>query len=325
MEIAIRSIILVLSFLFVIKGGDWFVDSAADIAKRTRIPAIVIGATVVSFATTLPELLVSVLSSVDGSTELAVGNAVGSCLCNMGLVCGISFVIMPTVMPACGKLKFYVLLLVEAFIVGLAFWGRLTLWQAIVLVVMAASFFVVNVIDAKKTQQAEDEQNKQDAETENQKPLWKTILFFVIGVAGVGGGAWLLVREATFLAGAIGISERFVGLTIVAIGTSLPELTTMIISIKKKQPHITIGNIIGSNILNLTLILGTSKLVAGGFMQVAKQTMFVTLPLMFVMSLIFILPMLIKNKTFRWQGFALLSFYVAYVVFLIVDIFVPLV
>ena len=321
MEIAIRTLILIVSFLFVIKGGDWFVDSAADIAKRTRIPAIVIGATVVSFATTLPELLVAILSSVEGSTELAVGNAVGSCLCNIGLICGIAFVAMPTTLPKCGKLKFYALILVCAFVTIIAFFGQIELWQAIVLVVMGVLFFVVNVIDAKKTQQPEVEEEQQ----ENQKPLWKTILFFIIGIVGVGGGAWLLVREATFLADAIGISEQFVGLTIVAIGTSLPELTTMLISLKKKQPHIAIGNVIGANILNLTLIMGISKIVAGGFMQVAKQTMFITLPIMLAMSLIFVLPMLIKNKTYRWQGIVFLSVYVLYVVYLFVDIFVPLV
>ena len=322
MEIAIRTLILIVSFIFVIKGGDWFVDSAADIAKRTRIPAIVIGATVVSFATTLPELLVSILSSVEGSVDLAVGNAVGSCLCNIGLICGIAFVAMPTTLPKCGKLKFYALIFVCAFVMVISFFGQIELWQAIVLVCFGVLFFVVNVFDAKKTQQTESEQKP---EQEQQKPLWKTILLFAIGIVGVGGGAWLLVREATFLAGAIGISEQFVGLTIVAIGTSLPELTTMIISLKKKQPHIAMGNVIGANILNLTLIMGTSKIVAGGFMQVAKQTMYITLPLMFAMSLLFVLPMLIKNKTYRWQGIVFLSVYVLYVVYLFVDVFVPLV
>ena len=204
----------------------------------------------------------------------------------------------------------------------ISFFGQIELWQAIILVVMGVLFFVVNVFDAKKTKQTE---NEQKPEEEHQKPLWKTILLFAIGIVGVGGGAWLLVREATFLAGAIGISEQFVGLTIVAIGTSLPELTTMIISLKKKQPHIAMGNVIGANILNLTLIMGTSKIVAGGFMQVAKQTMYITLPLMFAMSLLFVLPMLIKNKTYRWQGIVFLSVYVLYVVYLFVDVFVPLV
>lgn len=330
MEIAIRALILIVSFIFVIKGGDWFVDSAADIAKRTRIPQVVIGATIVSFATTFPELLVAILSSVEGSVDLAVGDAVGSCLFNTGIICGLALVIMPTLMPPVGKLKFFVLPIVSLFVMILAFFGQVELWQGIVLIVFAIAFFVVNVLDAKKTQQQEEDKKQQPGDEQKQeeeqklKPLWKTILLFVIGVVCLGGGSWLMVREATFLAEVIGISEQFIGLTIVAVGTSLPELTTMFISIKKKQPHITIGNIVGSNILNLTLILGSSRLFSGAI-PVDAQSMYLTLPILFVMTALFMLPIIFKNKTYRWQGIAFLSLYVAYFVFLIVDIFMPIV
>ncbi len=318
MDIAIAVILLLVSLFLVIKGGDVFVDSSQYLAQRMHIPKIVFGATIMSVATTLAELLVAIFSSVDGTTGLAVGNAVGSAICNIGLVCGIAFIAIPTRLRKGGMIKYYLLLAVSTLVLIAGFWFKIYAWQGIVLLCLTLVFFVVNFIDAKNF--SKKNPGKSDEEEEKTKPLWLTLVLFIGGAAAIAGGAYLLVQKVEFLAKVIGVSEQFIGLTVVAIGTSLPELVTIINSIKKDTPDLAIGNIIGSNILNLCLILGISRVIAwNNSMPITKETAFISLPVMVVLTFVMVIPILIKNKTYKWQGIAVLSIYVLYIAWLIMN------
>ena len=318
MDIAIAVILLLVALFLVIKGGDIFVDSSQDLANRMHIPKIVFGATFVSLATTLAELLVSIFSSVDGTTGLAVGNAVGSAICNIGLVCGISFIFIPTKLKKGGMIKYYLLLAVSLFVLVSGFWFKLSAWQGIVLLCVTALFFVVNFIDAKNYSKINPTQKEEEQKT---KPLWLSIILFLGGAAAIAGGAYLLVEKVEYLAGVIGVSEQFIGLTVIAIGTSLPELVTIINSVKKDTPDLAIGNIIGSNILNLSLILGISRVIAwNNKMPITKETAYISLPVMFLLTLIMVIPILVKNKTYKWQGITFVTIYGLYIVWLVLNV-----
>lgn len=320
MEIFIAVVILIASLFFIIKGGEIFVDSSTDIAKRFHIPQIVIGATIVSLATTLPELLISIVSSIDGTTGLAVGNSVGSVICNIALVCGIAFVVLPSKIDRGGNLKYYLVIFSSLFLCVISLFFQITIWEAIVLILISILFFVFNFLDTKKIKY-----KKSEIENASLKPLWLTIILFFVGAGAVAGGAYLLCDKVEYLTKVIGISEQFVGVTIVAIGTSLPELTTTLVSIKNKTPYIAVGNIIGANILNMTLILGVTRLVAfSSGVPITKSATFVSIPFAFILTLILVLPILIKKQTYRWQGIVFLSLYALYLGYLITTIFVPI-
>ena len=316
MEIVVSVLVLAIAIFLVVKGGDIFVSSSYLLAKKMHIPELVFGATFVSLATTFGELLISIFSSIDGTTDLAVGNAVGSAICNVALVCGIGFLFMQSTLKKGGVLKYYLLMLVTTFVAICGFFFEIYIWQAIVLLVFAVLFFVFNYMDAKtfsKTYKKEDDNEKH-------KPLWLLVVLFLLGAVALGGGAYLLVDKVEFLANAIGVGEQFIGLTVVAIGTSLPELTTMITSIKKKAPDLAIGNIIGANILNLSLILAVPRLIAyNQGMPISKETAFISLPFCLMLILMLTIPMLTKRKTFKWQGIIFLATYGLYIIYLILN------
>ena len=314
MEIAISVVLLIVALFLVVKGGDVFVSSSAVLAKKAHIPQIIFGATFMSLATTFSELIIGIISSIDGTTDLAVGNGVGSALCNLGLVMAIGICFMPSKVDGGGVLKYYLLIVATIFVFVIGFLSEVTIWQAFVMIAITILFFVFNYIDAKNM----DNKNKGDDEI--QRPLWLAIVLFLLGACAIGGGAYLLVDKVEYLSKVIGISEQFVGLTVVAIGTSLPELVTVITSLKKKTPYLAMGNIVGSNILNLTLILGVSRLVAWNEgMAITKETAYVSLPLVLLFTLIFVLPILFKKKTYRAQGIIMLALYVLYITFLILN------
>lgn len=318
MKIFIAVLLLLVALFLVIKGGDIFVDSSQDIAKRLKIPSLVFGATIASIATTLPELLIAIFSSLDGTTDLAVGNAVGSLLCNYGLILGICFAYKGCDLSRGGMLKYYLSLVVAFVIFGFGLFFEITNVMAYVLLALTVLYFVVNYIDAVTT---DKKSQKKSVQEKKQKPLWLTILLFILGAGAIGGGAYLLVDKVEFLAKVVGISEEFVGLTIVAVGTSLPELVIVLNAIKGDSPYLAIGNIIGSSILNVTLILGVSKLVAfNSKMIITKETAYISLALSLLFSILLLLPILITKKTYRWQGFVFLGLYIMYIVYLVLNV-----
>lgn len=312
MEIVVAVFIFFIALFLVIKGGDIFVESSAQIAKRLHIPQIIFGATIISLATTSSELVIAIVSSINDSVGLAVGNSVGSVLCNIGLTSAISFILLSANMSKGGVLKYYLNLIVFVVILVFGLFQELYLWQGIVLVALALIFFIANYIDAKTMNSNNSNNNEQKLQ-----PLWISIIMFLSGAFCVGSGAYLLVDKVEYFSKLIGVSEQFVGLTVVAIGTSLPELITVINAIKQKSPYLAIGNIIGSNILNITLILGTARLFSKQNIPINAETAYLSLPLALIFGLVMIIPILVKKRTYKWQGFVLIILYVIYIAYLV--------
>lgn len=344
MEIFIAIVLLIVGIALIVKGGDFFVDAASWIAEVSGIPPLLVGATIVSVATTLPELIVSIIATVSGSVEIAVGNAVGSVVANLGLIMAISLICMP------GKInrKEYwfksAVLVVAVLNLFLACFGgavnesglhTLSVGLGLVVFELFIVFVAENVITAlraiKHPITAEStgatvemsaggapasEKAGSEEETapvaKDKKTVIINILKFLGGAAGIVGGAELLVRYGQQLALLAGVPEGIIAVTLVAIGTSLPELVTTISAIIKKKASISVGNIIGANILDITMILPICAMVSGGALVVPREALLLDLPFCLGLSLIAVVPMLITKKFHRWQGIALIAVYAAY-------------
>ena len=305
-----------IGLLCIIKGGDWFVDAASWIAEVSGIPHFIVGATVVSLATTLPEILVSVMAAASGSVEMATGNAIGSVTANTGMILGISIVAMPVVIDRRKYLPKTVIFIGSIVLLwALSLSGEISMVSAFIMIAVFFLFIFENVSEAKKEMGAADVKKA----ATDKKTVIKNIALFIVGAAGIVIGSRLLVDNGTVIATDIlGIPERVVSLTMVAIGTSLPELVTTITAIAKKQSALSVGNIVGANIIDMVLILPLCSFVMGGSLPVAWSTLWVDLPVSFAVAVICLVPALIKGKLMRWQGIAALTVYAGYVVYLVV-------
>ena len=316
MEVFLAIVVLVLSFFLIIVGGDKFVDSSVGIAKKLKIPTAIIGATLVSIGTTIPELLVTIFSGSSDASGLAVGNALGSIIFNSCLVGGVLLVclvlsIKKSVLPGFILLIFSVVMLA---VMGLN--QKISFVESIILLVLFAIFVAINFISAKKNPEITIQSK------EKEKNVWFCLLMFLISAAMIGFGAYFMVEKAKYLAGLMNISETIIGLTIISFGTSLPELITSISAIRKKEPGLGLGNIVGSNIINCTLLIGVTGLYNfNNGLPLAKDTLFVTIPVAILVTLILLLPTILKKKTSKWQGITLISFYVLYYIYLFLDAF----
>ena len=305
-------LLFVVGLVLIIKGGDWFVDSAVFIANLTGIPKFIIGATIVSVATTLPELTVSVTGVIDGELDLAVGNAVGSVTANIGLIMGISLVCMPAVIK---RSQFWLKgTLMSA--AALLLWvlckdGTLHMLPSFALFVLLAVYVWDNIRDAK------NDVGSDERELVDKKELPQQLVMFVVGVAAIVVGSKLLIEYGSEIALLLGVPSAIIGVTMVAIGTSLPELITTLTAIRKKESSMSIGNIIGANIIDLALILPICSVVSDGKLTIAEQSYALDMPMCFAMTLIAVLPPLIKGKLYRWQGILMLALYAVYVVILV--------
>lgn len=305
-------LLFVVGLVLIIKGGDWFVDSAVFIANLTGIPKFIIGATIVSVATTLPELTVSVTGVIDGELDLAVGNAVGSVTANIGLIMGISLVCMPAVIK---RSQFWLKgTLMSA--AALLLWvlckdGTLHMLPSFALFMLLAVYVWDNIRDAK------NDVGSDEREVVDKKDLPKQIVMFIIGIAAIVGGSKLLIEYGSEIALLLGVPSAIIGVTMVAIGTSLPELITTLTAIRKKESSMSIGNIVGANIIDLAMILPICSVVSDGKLTIAEQSYALDMPMCFAMTLIAVLPPLIKGKLYRWQGILMLALYAVYVVILV--------
>lgn len=305
-------LLFVVGLVLIIKGGDWFVDSAVFIANLTGIPKFIIGATIVSVATTLPELTVSVTGVIDGELDLAVGNAVGSVTANIGLIMGISLVCMPAVIK---RSQFWLKgTLMSA--AALLLWvlckdGTLHMLPSFALFVLLAVYVWDNIRDAK------NDVGSDEREVVDKKDLPKQIVMFIIGIAAIVGGSKLLIEYGSEIALLLGVPSAIIGVTMVAIGTSLPELITTLTAIRKKESSMSIGNIVGANIIDLAMILPICSVVSDGKLTIAEQSYALDMPMCFAMTLIAVLPPLINGKLYRWQGILMLALYAVYVVILV--------
>ena len=312
MDTVITVALFALGLLLIIKGGDWFVDAAVWIANATGIPKFIIGATVVSLATTLPELTVSVTGGIDGELDMAVGNAIGSVTANIGLIMGISLVCLPAVIKRSQFWPKAVLMVAASALLWLTCsGGELTLIEGLLLLVIFALFIYDNIRSAKQNISSEER------ESVDKKALPKMLLLFVLGIAAIVVGSQLLIDYGCKIAVLLGVPSAIIGVTMVAIGTSLPELVTTITAIAKKESSMSIGNIIGANVIDLTLILPICSMVAGGGLKIAEQSYALDMPVCLGVGLLAILPPLITGKLHRWQGVLLLLCYAAYVAVLV--------
>ena len=312
MDTVITVALFALGLLLIIKGGDWFVDAAVWIANATGIPKFIIGATVVSLATTLPELTVSVTGVIDGELDMAVGNAIGSVTANIGLIMGISLVCLPAVIKRSQFWPKAVLMVAASALLWLTCsGGELTLTEGLLLLVIFALFIYDNIRSAKQNISSEER------ESVDKKALPKMLLLFVLGIAAIVVGSQLLIDYGCKIAVLLGVPSAIIGVTMVAIGTSLPELVTTITAIAKKESSMSIGNIIGANVIDLTLILPICSMVAGGGLKIAEQSYALDMPVCLGVGLLAILPPLITGKLHRWQGVLLLLCYATYVAVLV--------
>ena len=312
MQTGLVILLFVVGLVLIIKGGDWFVDSAVFIANLTGIPKFIIGATIVSVATTLPELTVSVTGVIDGELDLAVGNAVGSVTANIGLIMGISLVCIPAVIK---RSQFWLKgTLMSA--AALLLWilckdGTLHMLPSFALFALLAVYVWDNIRDAK------NDVGSDEREIVDKKDLPKQLVMFIIGIAAIVCGSKLLIEYGSELALLLGVPSAIIGVTMVAIGTSLPELITTLTAIRKRESSMSIGNIIGANIIDLALILPICSVVSDGKLTIAEQSYALDMPMCFAMTLIAVLPPLIKGKLYRWQGILMLALYAVYVVILV--------
>lgn len=310
--LAVAAAIFLVGLFLTIKGGDWFVDSASWFAEATGIPKFVVGATIVSFATTLPELLVSVRAALNGSAQLAIGNAVGSVTANTTLIMGVSLVAMAGVVSRKSfSLKGGLLLVSIVGLTVLSLSGWLPGWSAYILWAIFLIFMVSNYLEGKKG--AEGDQI--DAHEKKQIP--SKLLFFVIGTASIVFGAEFLVSSGQTIAREMGISETIIGFTVIALGTSLPELVTTLTAIRKKEASLSVGNIIGANIIDTTLILPLCAVLGGSNLPVERVNLTFDFPVCIAACAVAIVPTIIQGKFKKWQGFALLGIYAAYMALLV--------
>ena len=313
-------LLFVLGLILLIKGGDWFVDGATGIAHRFHIPEILIGATVVSIGTTLPEVMVSATSAVSGHGEIAYGNAIGSIICNTALIAALTIAIRP------GRADRKSLILPVAFFfaaaavyVSVAYvFGYFYRLVGVLLLALFALYMFLSVRRAVKKENAPAASDDAPEEAEKPTPLLKNIIFLVLGAALIAVGADLLVDNGTLIAEKLGVPESVIALTFVALGTSLPELVTAITSLVKGHGSLSLGNIIGANLFNLVLVSGVStvlspfaipgsKLVAG-----INASLLIDIPVMLGVMLLLTIPTLIRQKLSRVQGIVLLCVYAAF-------------
>ena len=312
--LAVAAVLFVIGLYLIIKGGDWFVDSASWFAEATGIPKFVVGATVVSFATTLPELLVSLRAAMNGSAQLAIGNAIGSVTANTTLIMGVSLVAMAGVVSRKSfSLKGGLLLAAVVGITLLSLGGALPTWSAFVLWAIFLAFMISNVIEGKKS--ALNEEN----DSYEKKDVPSKVFFFIIGTASIVFGAEFLVSSGKTIASGIGISETIIGFTVIALGTSLPELVTTLTAIRKKESSLSVGNIIGANIIDTTLILPLCAVINGTALPVERVNLIFDFPVCIAACAVAVIPTIIWGKFKKWQGFALLTIYALYMAFLVLN------
>ena len=312
-------LLFIVGLLFLIKGGDWFVDGASALARRFHLPELLIGATVVSIGTTLPEVMVSTMSAVSGHGEIAYGNAIGSVICNSALIAAITIAVRP------GKVDPKTLRVPVAFFFAAAAiycvaayaMGEFTRPLGFVMLAMFVAYMVANVLQMKKAPAAAEAEAEAESAGEEMS-LAKTLVLLVLGAVLIALGANLLVDNGTLIAQALGVPESVIALTFVALGTSLPELVTAITSLAKGHGALSLGNVIGANVFNLVLVSGVSAVVApftipqNSMLFGHNASLVLEFPVMFAVMLLLTLPALIKGKLSRPQGVALLCIYAAF-------------
>lgn len=306
-----------LGVLLIVKGGDWFVDAATWMAEASGLPQFLIGATVVSMATTLPEIIVSTMAAAEGSTDMAIGNAIGSVTANTGMIMAISLIFMPVAIRQSQFAVKGLLMVLSTLVLWLLCRdGVLSLPESLLVLALFVIFIIENIRSAKQLS-AEEHTDSPAAVDKSRKALFKNLALFAVGAACLVVGSNLLVDNGTILAQLLGVSERIIAVTMVAIGTSLPELVTAITAIVKKQSSMSVGNILGANIIDITIILPLCAFISGGGLQIAaqsvRQTVYLDMPVCVLETAIAVIPTIFRKRFTKWQGIVMLALYIAYV------------
>lgn len=311
---------LVVGFALLVKGADWFVDGSSNIAKLLRIPPILIGLTIVALGTSAPEATVSIIAALEGTADVSIGNVVGSNIFNITLVVGLAAFIFPlrvqnetikkeipfTLLASVALL----VLMSDVFLQGLSS-NMITRSDGVILLLFLTIFmyYIIEVGLKSRKESSKEEFSNEDIS-------WgKNSLITIIGLAGIIGGGQLVVTNATEIAYSLGMSETLVGLTIVAIGTSLPELVTSISAALKKESEIALGNIVGSNIFNILFVLGASSVITP---LAVNEKIFTDIWLMIILTVLLLIFSRTKYRIGRKEGLILALFYIAYMVYIII-------
>ena len=305
-------ILLIAGMVLLIKGADWFVEGASSIAKAMKIPSLVIGLTLVSIGTSMPEFSVSLQSSLAGNNDLSFGNVIGSNIFNTFVVIGVSAIFIPLVVSKEIKkydlpilMGIYLLLILFAFVISS---GTIEVWEAVFLFSLTIIYTAFLIYRSR-----EEIKNSKNEEAPKRK-WWLNLILVAIGLAGIIFGGDLVVDNASFIATKLGMSDLLVGLTIVAVGTSLPELVTSMVAAKKGEADIAVGNAIGSSLFNVVLILGFCSIISPA--QVELSSLVDCLIMLASAVLVFIFSFK-SMKVNGWQGILLLGVYAAYLAYII--------
>ena len=328
MPLIVNILLFGLGLVLLVKGGDWFVDGASGIAYRFHIPEVLIGATVVSIGTTLPEVMVSATSALTGHGEMAYGNAIGSIICNTALIAALTVTARPARVPRAairGPVAFFFLAaavyVTVAYAVG--YFSRLV---GVALLLIFLAYMTLTVRTALRRPKGVEETPSvplsPDAPPAPEdilpSPLWKDLLLLVLGAALIAVGADLLVDNGTVIATALGVPEAVIALTFVALGTSLPELVTAVTALVKGHGALSLGNVIGANLFNLVLVSGVATVLSpfgvpqGSEVAGINASLLIDIPVMLLVMALLTLPALIRGRLYRWQGIALLAIYAAF-------------
>lgn len=306
-------LLIIVGMVLLIKGADWFVEGASSIAKAMKIPSLVIGLTLVSIGTSMPEFSVSLTSSIKGLNDMSFGNIIGSNIFNTFVVIGVSAILTPLVVSKQMKkydlpilMGIYLLLMLFSFVTSPLV---INLWESIIIFSLTIAYTAFLIIRSKKEMKEEKEELKK------QRKWYINLLLVAIGLAGIIFGGNIVVDNASKFAYAIGMRELLVGLTIVAVGTSLPELVTSVVAAKKGENDIAIGNAIGSSIFNVILILGFCSIIQPA--TVAWSSL-LDVVVMLISAVVIFLFSFKTLKVNRWQGITMACMYVVYLVFIII-------
>ncbi|MBR4945350.1 MAG: calcium/sodium antiporter [Peptococcaceae bacterium] len=317
----ISVLLFALGLVLLIKGGDWFVDGATGVARRFHLPDIIVGATVVSIGTTLPEVMVSTTGALQGQGAMAYGNAIGSIICNTALIAAISVACKPGKVNTKTMRMPVIFFFVCSAIYCMAAYilGEFPQWLGFILLGMFVLYMISNIITGLRNQ--EDAAEEDDDDDAKERAFWMELVLLVVGAALIAVGADLLVEHGTIIAHVMGVPETVIALTFVALGTSLPELITTITSLRKGHASLGIGNVIGANVFNLALVSGVAVSLAPFELPVGKllfgynASLVLDLPLMLIVMSLLTLPALATKKLSRWQGIVLLAIYIAFCLF----------
>ena len=307
MKLILEMLLLAFGFVLLVKGADWFVDGASGIAVKLRIPQLVIGLTIVAMGTSAPEAAVSISAALKGSADITIGNIVGSNILNILIILGLASAIVPiAVAKSTIRVDIPFMLLITGVLLALGWDATITLIDGLIMLVLFAAYLGYMLYMAKK--------GGEEGEEIRDMNLWQALLYTVIGLVLIVWGADVAVDAATSLARIFGLSERFIGLTVVALGTSLPELFTSVTAARKGNADIAIGNIVGSNIFNILFVVGLSAMIVPvPFTPNFRIDTIVAI----AAGVMLLLCSLRQKKLVRWHGIAMLLGYGIYFLYLL--------